>query len=188
MTILHIDSSLAGDASVTRRMTAAIVAGLKAGGDEAVIHHDLAKVPVAVFDPYAGAPDFTLIDEVLAADVIVIGAPMYNLGVPAGLKAWIDAITIPDKTFRATEAGLEGLCGARRVIVAYAAGGFLNGPNLDFVEPYLRAFFRLIGITTVDVVRAEGLGISDELHAKAVAAADAEIAALTTRIRAERAA
>ena len=123
MTILHIDSSLAGDASVTRRMTAAIVAGLKAGGDEAVIHHDLAKVPVAVFDPYAGAPDFTLIDEVLAADVIVIGAPMYNFTGPAMLKGWIDRVLVSGTCYGGLRFYDRGGLAGKRALLSFSLGG-----------------------------------------------------------------
>ena len=183
MTILHIDSSIQTEGSVSRQLTAAIVAAVAEPG-ETVIHHDLTTEAPAAVNPRAG--DSPAADEFLAADVIVIGAPMYNLGVPSRLKAWIDSISIPRKTFRYTEKGPEGLAGGRRVIVAYASGGFHSGPEEDFVDPYLRSLFRLLGIKDIDVVRAEGVNISDEHKARALAAADAEIAAIAARLRAER--
>lgn len=184
MTILHIDSSIQADGSISRALTAAIVAAIVDGSDEPVIHHDLTNEEPAAVNPRAG--DSPAADEFLAADVIVIGAPMYNLSVPARLKAWIDSISIPRKTFRYTEKGPEGLAGGRKVVVAYASGGFHHGPEEDFVDPYLRSLFRLLGIKDIDVVRAEGVNISDEHRARTLQAANAEIAGIAARIREER--
>ncbi|WP_370674756.1 FMN-dependent NADH-azoreductase [Pleomorphomonas sp. PLEO] len=184
MTILHIDSSIQAEGSVSRALTAAIVEAIVDGSGERVIHRDLTSEAPASVNPRAG--DSPAADEFLAADVIVIGAPMYNLSVPSRLKAWIDSISIPRKTFRYTEKGPEGLSGGRKVIVAYASGGFHRGPEEDFVEPYLRSFFRLLGIKDIDVVRAEGVNISDEHRARAMQATGAEITRITARIREER--
>lgn len=184
MTILHIDSSIQAEGSISRSMTAAIVAALTNGSNETVIHRDLTNEEPGAINPRAG--ESPAADEFLAADVIVVGAPMYNLSVPARLKAWIDSISIPRKTFRYTEKGPEGLAGGRKVVVAYASGGFHRGPEEDFVDPYLRSFFRLLGINQIDVVRAEGVNISEEHRAKAMQAANAEIASITARIREER--
>lgn len=184
MTILHIDSSIQTDSSVSRQLTASIVKALTEGTEETVVHHDLGRETVVAVDRSLG--ESAAADEFLAADVIVIGAPMYNLGVPASLKAWIDSISIPRKTFRYTEKGPEGLAGGRKVIVAYASGGFHSGPQEDFVEPYLRSFFRLLGITDIEFVRAEGVNISDEHRRKTLTAANEAIADIATRIRAER--
>lgn len=184
MTILHIDSSIQSDGSVSRALTAAIVAAIADGSDEPVIHHDLTNEEPAAINPRVG--DSPAADEFLAADVIVVGAPMYNLSVPARLKAWIDSISIPRKTFRYTEKGPEGLAGGRKVVVAYASGGFHRGPEEDFVDPYLRSFFRLLGIKDIEVVRAEGVNISEEHRAKAMQAANTEIANIAARIRRER--
>jgi FMN-dependent NADH-azoreductase len=184
VTILHIDSSIQAEGSISRRLTAAIVAEIADGSDERVIHRDLTSEAPASINPRAG--DSAAADQFLAADVIVIGAPMYNLSVPSRLKAWIDSISIPRKTFRYTEKGPEGLAGGRKVVVAYASGGFHHGPEEDFVDPYLRSFFRLLGIKNIDVIRAEGVNISEDHRAKAIQAANAEIASVTTRIRQER--
>lgn len=184
MTILHIDSSIQAEASISRALTAAIVAALADGSGERVIHRDLTSEAPASINPRAG--DSAAVDEFLAADVIVIGAPMYNLGVPSRLKAWLDSISIPRKTFRYTEKGPEGLSGGRKVVVAYASGGFHHGPEEDFVDPYLRSLFRLLGIKDIDVVRAEGVNISDEQRAKAMKAANEQIADIVSRIREER--
>lgn len=184
MTILHIDSSIQAEGSISRTMTAAIVAAIADGSDEPVIHRDLTSEGPASINPRIG--DSAAADQFLAADVIVIGAPMYNLSVPSRLKAWLDSISIPRKTFRYTEKGPEGLAGGRKIIVAYASGGFHRGPEEDFVDPYLRSFFRLLGIKEIDVVRAEGVNISEEHRARAMQAASAEIASVATRIRQER--
>ncbi len=177
MTILHIDSSIQGPGSISRRLTAAIVAALATPSGEPVVYRD---VSVA-----SGALD-RCVDEFLAADVIVIGAPMYNLGVPSGLKSWIDAIAVPRKTFRYTADGPCGLAGGRRVIVAYASGGFHNGSEQDFVEPYLRAVFRMLGVADVDVVRAEGVNVSADHRARTLAAAERTIAEIVMRVADER--
>lgn len=184
MTILHIDSSIQTEGSVSRELTAAIVAAIADGSDEPVIHHDLTNEAPAAINPRAG--DSPAADEFLAADVVVIGAPMYNLSVPSRLKAWLDSISIPRKTFRYTEKGPEGLAGGRKVVVAYASGGFHRGPEEDFVDPYLRSFFRLLGIKDIDVVRAEGVNISEDHRARAMQAANAEIGGIAARIREER--
>jgi len=184
VTILHIDSSIQAEGSISRTMTAAIVAAIADGSDEPVIHRDLTSEGPASINPRTG--DSAAADQFLAADVIVIGAPMYNLSVPSRLKAWLDSISIPRKTFRYTEKGPEGLAGGRKIVVAYASGGFHRGPEEDFVDPYLRSFFRLLGIKDIDVVRAEGVNISEEHRARAMQAASAEIASVATRIRQER--
>ena len=95
-------------------------------------------------------------------------------------------IAVAGKTFRYTEKGPEGLAGGRRVIVAYASGGFHSGPEEDFVDPYLRSLFRLLGIKDIDVVRAEGVNMSEDHRARAMQAAKAEIGDIAARIREER--
>jgi len=178
MTILHIDSSVHGAQSISRQLTAAVVAKLTARNNEQVIYRDLS----------IEAPEATgaCVDEFLASGTIVIGAPMYNLGVPSRLKDWIDAIVVKGKTFRASSEGLQGLAGGRQVLVAYASGGFHRGPEEDFVEPYLRAVFRILGITEVDVVRAEGMDMSADHRARSLAQAERTIAEITKRIVNER--
>lgn len=186
MNILHLDSSPLGGHSVTRELTAAIVAQLRRDNPGArTVRRDLAADPLPHWAPAADAATPAarvggeVLDEFLAADVVVIGAPMYNFSVPSQLKAWIDRIVIAGSTFRYTATGPEGLAGGRRVIVASARGGFYGagtpGAGADFQEPYLRQVFAMIGIGDVEFVRAEGVGVSAEQKAASLAAAHAAI-------------
>jgi FMN-dependent NADH-azoreductase len=200
MTLLHIDSSPLGAASVTRQLTANIARAWTAahpGGR--VIYRDLAEAPpehltaelmqVVKFrnlenlNPRQQAElalTDTLVDEFLAAKVVVIGAPMYNFAVPTQLKAWIDRICQAGKTFRYTEKGPVGLAGGRKVIIASARGGRYAGTPMetaiDHQEAWLRAVMGFVGITEVPVIRAEGVGMGPEARAQAIDAAGREIA------------
>lgn len=164
MNILHLDSSITGDQSVSRQLTSRIVESLRQSAPAATIaHRDLAKNPLPhlAFTADAAAAHAASLDEFLEADVLVVGAPMYNFGIPSQLKAWIDSIAVAGKTFRYTENGPEGLAGGKRVIVASSRGGaYSDGPmsDFDFQEAYLRTVFRFIGIDDVEFVRAEGVG------------------------------
>jgi len=116
-----------------------------------------------------------VLDAFLDADIVVIGAPMYNFGIPSQLKAWIDRIAVAGKTFRYGPNGPEGLTGNKRVIVAVSRGG-LYGPGtpaaaFEHVESYLRAVFGFIGVTDLQIVVAEGLAIGPEQRAEAMQAA-----------------
>ena len=168
MTILHIDSSISGDASVSRTLTKSIVESL--GGD--VIYRDLAAAPLSHLTERGQDPE--LLDEFLVADTVVIGAPMYNFTVPSQLKAWIDRILVAGKTFRYTENGPEGLANGKRVIIALARGGIYSAGSpaaaLEHVETYLRGVFNFIGIEPEFVV-AEGVNISPEHKENAVRSA-----------------
>jgi FMN-dependent NADH-azoreductase len=115
--------------------------------------------------------------EFQAADVLVIGAPMYNFSIPSQLKAWIDRILVAGKTFRYTASGPQGLAGGKRVIVAAAKGGVYgaNAPG-EFVETYLRHVLGFIGITDVTFVSAEGLAISADRRRASIDSALAAIA------------
>ncbi|SDF28494.1 FMN-dependent NADH-azoreductase [Limimaricola pyoseonensis] len=164
MTILHIDSSILGENSVSRQLTAAVVEHLLAEGPQEVLRRDLADAASeAAFD---GDP----IEQLYAADTLVIGAPMYNFAIPHQLKAWIDSVAVAGRTFRYTETGPEGLAGGRRAIVVYASGGVHDGAT-DFVEPYLRQVLGFIGITDVTVLRVEGTAMSPEARDEAIEAA-----------------
>jgi FMN-dependent NADH-azoreductase len=186
MKLLHIDSSALGAHSVSRELSAAIVAAWKRRhpGLE-VVYHDLAANPLPHWTPVADAADPTavtgqaMIDEFLSADVVVIGAPMYNFSIPSTLKAWIDRIVVAGKTFRYSATGVEGLAGGRKLIIASARGGFYGADSgrahFDFQEDYLRQVFGFIGVTDIEFVRAEGIGLGPEQKAKAVNDAHAEI-------------
>jgi len=122
------------------------------------------------------------LDEFLAADIVVLGAPMYNFSIPSQLKAWIDRVAVAGKTFRYTETGPVGLAGGKKVIVASSRGGFY-GPGsptaaLDHQESYLRAVFGFLGITDITFIRAEGVAIGTESRAKAIDAAKSDVAKL----------
>lgn len=122
------------------------------------------------------------LDEFLAADIVVIGAPMYNFGIPSQLKAWIDCLAAPGKTFSYTEAGVEGLAGSKQVIVASARGGFYTASSpmasMDHQETFLTSFFGFIGIADINFVRAEGINRGPEQRQRALKSALAEIALL----------
>ncbi|HJP99318.1 MAG TPA: FMN-dependent NADH-azoreductase [Rhodanobacteraceae bacterium] len=185
MKLLHIDSSVLGEQSASRSLTAAIVARLRAEhpGIE-VVRRDLAAQTLPHFTPVLdeGHPCISrnaeILDEFLAADIVVIGAPMYNFTIPSQLKAWIDRILTAGKTFRYTENGPEGLAGGKHVIVASARGGiYSEGPAtaIDFQERYLRHVFGFVGIHDVEFVRAEGLNLGAEQRERALADAHEQI-------------
>lgn len=179
MKLLHIDSSALGGHSVTRQLTADIVAELtRQTPNFTTNYHDLAAqplphwLPVADGDHPAAAQANQIMDDFLAADVVVIGAPMYNFAISSQLKAWIDRILVAGKTFRYTANGPEGLVAGKRIIIASSRGGVYgkNSPAaaMDFQEPYLRAAFAFIGIGEVEFVRAEGIAIGEEQKALAL--------------------
>lgn len=174
MTILQIDSSITGEGSVTRQLTASIVARLASADPAAkIIHHDLAAQPLPHLT-LGDLADHTLVDEFLAADTVVIGAPMYNFTLPTQLKAWIDRLLIAGRTFRYTAEGPEGLAGGKRVIIALARGGFYEAGSpaaaVEHLETYLRAAFGFIGITPEFVI-ADGIAIGPEQRETSLAAA-----------------
>jgi FMN-dependent NADH-azoreductase len=162
MAILKIDSSITGDSSVSRQLTAAIRDQLVAQRPAAtVIERDLAAEPLDHLTLAAFA-DTAVLDEFLAADTIVIGAPMYNFGVPSQLKAWMDRIAIAGKTFRYTDRGPVGLAGDKRVIVAISRGGFYDDSNaLEHVETYLRGVLGFLGIKP-EFVHADGIAVGPD--------------------------
>lgn len=167
--ILHIDSSARTTGSTTRALSAKIVAQL---GDKDVTHRDLADALPQIDGDWVQA-NFTpaedrtrgqiaklalsdrLVSEIEAADVIVIGTPIYNFGVPAALKAWIDLVARAGRTFRYTADGPVGLLSGKRAIVAIASGGTEVGSDIDFASGYLRHVLGFLGITEVDIVSAD---------------------------------
>jgi FMN-dependent NADH-azoreductase len=194
MNILHIDSSALGDFSASRQLTASIVATLTNGAAKTgVVYRDVDAAPLThvtmallqVLRAPAGTPvpsdaallsevalANTLIDELLAADTIVLGAPMYNFSVPSTLKAWLDRVVMAGRTFSYDQNGPKGLAGGRRVIIASTRGGQIAGqPHelaIDHQEAFLKALFGLIGIVDVTIIRAEGLARGDEMRSAAM--------------------
>ncbi len=186
MKLLHLDASALGKHSVSRQLSAAAVEHWLADHpDTKVQYRDLAADPVPHWLPVVDASREPSalgereLADFLAADVIVIGAPMYNFGVSTQLKAWIDRIAVPGKVFRYTENGPEGLAGGKRVIIASARGGIYSegspGAAVDFQEPWLQTVFNFFGITDIHFVRAEGLGLGEQQKAEAIDAALASL-------------
>ncbi|WP_101067618.1 FMN-dependent NADH-azoreductase [Roseovarius salinarum] len=184
-TVLRIDASARRQGSVTRDLATRIVAALP---DARVIHRDLAESPVPQITEAWVAANFTpeadrtaaqraalgesdaLVAELRAADTVVIGLPVYNFGVPAALKAWIDQVARAGVTFRYTAEGPEGLLAGKRAIVAMASGGTPVGAPIDHATGYLRHILGFMGIEDVSFVAADALMV-DEAAAMARAGA-----------------
>jgi FMN-dependent NADH-azoreductase len=200
-TLLHIDSSPRA-ASVSSRLAAAFVAKWRRQNPAgSVVHHNtsLERIPYldeamaeAFLDPSGGptrerehalATSDRFVDELLAADVLVLGVPMWNLSIPASLKAWIDLVVREGRTFAFTESGVVPLVpSGRRVFVFCARGGAYPAGSaaraLDFQEPYLRAILGIIGLTEIEFIYAERQSESPEAAAESFALAERAVAAL----------
>lgn len=191
--LLHVDSSILAGQSVSRQLSAAVVAQLRkdAPGLQ-VTYRDLVSAPIPHLSGahLAGDPSLqadlelgrAVLDEFLAADVVVVGLGFYNFGVPSQLKAWVDRLAIAGKTFRYSEKGPEGLAGGKRVILAISRGGFY-GPgapaaSLEHAESYLRGVFAFFGIPEVEVVAAEGVNTGPQGRQAGIEKAQSQIAAL----------
>jgi FMN-dependent NADH-azoreductase len=189
--LLHIDSSVLGPHSVSRQLSAAIVARLRqTTPDLEIVYRDLTTAPLAHLsgshlaaaqgqvpaDPVVQqelAASQAVLAEFLAADIVVLGAPMYNFSLPSQLKAWIDRILVPGKTFKYGAQGPEGLAGHKRVIVALSRGGYYGagtpGAALEHLETYLRGVFGFIGVTALEFIAADGIQVGPEHREKALA-------------------
>jgi len=198
--ILVIHSSAAGDGAVSRLLVEETVERLVENHPGAtVVRRDLGSDPVphlttATLAGVRGLPatdaeretrarSDALIAELRAADVVVIGAPMYNFGIPTSLRSWFDHVLRAGETFRYSSAGPEGLLAGKRVIVVEPRGGaYSEGPAkaADFQEPYLRHLLGFVGITDVTFIRVERIGFGPEARAAAIAGARAEISRLAT--------
>lgn len=198
-TLLQIDSSIFSNAGQSSQLAQRFVAGWQESHPGArVLHRDLAKDPVphldaAVFGAFLAKPEErsaeqraaatvsdALIAELKSADVIVLGLPMYNFGLPSTLKAWIDQIGRAGQTFRYTDKGPVGLLTGKKAYVFAARGGLYKGTPLDTQTGSLRDFLAFIGITDVEFVYAEGLAISEASKAASLAAAHREVDNLAT--------
>jgi FMN-dependent NADH-azoreductase len=199
--LLVLNSSLSGEASVSNLIVKELVGVLKQEHPGLhVVQRDLAAQPVPHLTPatVAGvrsqahsAPELqarALSDELIAelkhADVVVIGAPMYNFSIPSTLRTWFDHVLRPGVTFSYSAAGPKGLVSGKRVIVVESRGGlYSEGPAiaLDFQEPYLRQLLGFMGLTDVSFVRAEKIGYGPEARAAAIAAAVASLPGLGAR-------
>ncbi|WP_018150362.1 FMN-dependent NADH-azoreductase [Leeia oryzae] len=198
MNILHIDASPLNDYSVSRKLTAGIVKQLQSKQANATVtyrdvvvnapaHLSTAVLMASQSDPSSWSPELhadigtseVIMAEFQNADVIVIGAPMYNFSIPSQLKAWIDRVAVAGKTFKYGPNGPEGLAKGKKVIIASSRGGQYGDDHaMDFQEGYLRTVLGFLGITDVEIVRAEGVNMGEEAKAAAFAAAEAKIATL----------
>ena len=194
MKLLHIDSSILGTHSATRELGAVLVETWRQRHPTIEVEYvDLAREPLghlsgellAARSGPVAAPAAELqldierseraLEDFLGADVVVIGAPMYNFSISSQLKAWIDRIAVAGKTFRYTEKGPEGLAKGKKVIIISARGGMYGAGSpaaaLDFQENYLRGVFGFLGVTDIEFVRAEGLNFGPAQREQAMTAA-----------------
>ena len=190
--LLHIDSSILGVGYASQQLTREIVERFRSSypGLE-VRHRDLASEALPHFSSQSlavppgseeHARNEQALAEFLAADVVVIGAPMYNFSISSQLKAWIDRIAVAGKTFRYTESGPRGLAGGKQVIVAISRGGvYAPGAPGELAESYLKYLFGFLGIDSVTFVRAEGLALSPEHRRAGIDSARAAIGAALTQ-------
>ena len=195
MKLLHIDSSILGDNSASRQLSSEVVKAWQAAEPSAVVtYRDLASDAISHFSAttlvaagtaaelrdaaqqHEAELSASTLAEFLAADAVVIAAPMYNFTIPTQLKAWIDRIAVAGQTFRYTEAGPEGLCGGKKVVIVSTSGGLHAGQATGVAhEEYLKVLFGFIGITDIEFVRAHGLAYGDEVRTKAMSDAHTQI-------------
>ncbi|MFZ2653146.1 MAG: NAD(P)H-dependent oxidoreductase [Burkholderiaceae bacterium] len=194
MKLLHVDSSILGGQSVSRQLSSEIVAEwLRSHPGTAVEHLDLARQAPSHLSADALGIKFglqaeptdaqrfenevseRLVRQFLAADVVVVGAPLYNFAIPTQLKAWIDRLAQAGRTFKYTDKGPVGLAGGKTVIVASSRGGIYStsaaGQAMEHQESYLKVVFGFFGISDVRIVRAEGVAMGDAPKAAAMSAA-----------------
>ncbi|MEW6037733.1 MAG: NAD(P)H-dependent oxidoreductase [Pseudomonadota bacterium] len=197
MNILQISSSIRGDASHSNRLARLIVDRLRAKYPDARIKlRDLGSAPHPELDEAALQAlltpaeqrsaeqtrrvtlDDELIAEVQAADLIVLGVPMYNFGIPVQLKNWLDAVARVRVTFRYTENGTEGLLQGKKVYAALTRGGIYRDSPADALVPYLRIVLGFLGMTDVDFVYAEGLALGPAAEQEAFRDAENQLSAI----------
>ncbi|VVN94032.1 FMN-dependent NADH-azoreductase [Pseudomonas fluorescens] len=188
MKLLHIDSSILGDNSASRQLSSEVVKAWQTAEPSAVVtYRDLAGDAISHFSAATLVAAGTTAElrnaaqqheaelsaqalaEFIAADAVVIAAPMYNFTIPTQLKAWIDRIAVAGQTFRYTEAGPEGLCGNKKIVIVSTSGGLHVGQATGVAhEEYLKVMFGFLGITDIEFVRAHGLAYGDEVRTKAM--------------------
>lgn len=198
MRLLHIDSSILGKDSVSRQLTRAVVDELRRIhpaievdyrdlGRQAPDHFSAEALLARSVDPSQrtaaqreeAAREQELLEEFLAADIIVLGAPMYNFSIPSQLKAWLDRIIVAGRTFRYTVEGPVGLAAGKRVVIASSRGGSYPAGSpaqaMDHQETYLESALGFMGIKDIEVIRAEGIAISPQNREQAIAAALSQV-------------
>ncbi len=198
MKLLHLDSSILGSHSTSRLLTVEVVEAIKlAEPSVSVTYRDLADPEALSLGSVVLAARSTpseqrspeqqtlaakadaVTAEFLAADTIVLGAPMYNFSVPTQLKAWIDLVVLAGVTFRYGANGPEGLIKGKRVVIVATAGGMhANQPSGQAHVDYLKQVFGFLGITDIRVIVAEGLAMGPEARDAALASARKDITAV----------
>lgn len=193
--VLIIESSARQQDSVSRQLTQTFIQQWQAAhpGDSITVR-DLARNPVPHLDAnllggwmkpaeQRNAAEqaslqrsIELTDELLAADVLVLAAPMYNFAIPSTLKAWLDHVLRAGVTFKYTDTGPQGLLTGKRAYVLTARGGIYAGSSADHQEPYLRQVMGFIGIHDVEFIHAEGLNLGGDFHEKGLNQANAKLA------------
>ncbi len=192
--LLHIDTSARLTGSDSRRLSARFVRQWVDNHPEyQVIERDLVSKPLPHLDdamlaammspPEQHTPEMAriadrinlLIDEFLSADAVVLGVPMYNLGIPSTLKAYIDHIVMAGRTFAYTDKGAVGLVPDKPVFIITARGGMHRGASTDQQTPYLQTLFNFLGIQQVNFIHSEGLNMGDEMRRQGIESAQAEI-------------
>lgn len=199
LSILNVSASILGAHSTSRRVAGELIAAIAEKTPARVVTRDLAEGVSLIDGEWAGANQTpadqrsarqnavlayseSLIEEIEAADVIVIGAPVYNFSIPAGLKAWIDLVTRARRTFRYAENGPEGLIKGKRAVLVVASAGTPVGSPADFATPYLKFVLGFIGITDVEIVAADAHAIDAD---GAKARASEAVARVAARLAAE---
>ncbi|MGB6243261.1 MAG: FMN-dependent NADH-azoreductase [Castellaniella sp.] len=199
MKLLHIDSSITGSDSITRRLSRDIVAQQQAAhADLQVSYLDLAEqaphpLSMDALGFRMAAQDDTLsetqrqenavsealVSQLIDSDIVVIGAPMYNFTIPAQLKSWLDRVAQAGRTFKYTENGPVGLLGDKTIILALSRGGIYSAnPAMEHQESYLRSIFGFMGVSDIRVVLAEGVNMGSDHRERGLAQAQADIRAL----------
>src|SRR5262249_23505623 len=193
-TLLKIQSSIFSDGGQSSQLADRFVAAwLESNPGGKVVTRDLAKEPVphldaARFAAFVSKPEErtpaqqavvnysdALVDELKRADVVVLGLPLYNFGLPSTLKAYFDHVGRAGVTFKYTEKGPIGLLTGKKVYVLAARGGFCAGTPGDTQTPYIRAFLSFVGMSDIEFVYAEGLSVSEASKQQGIAKARAEV-------------
>ncbi len=190
-TLLRIDTSARRSGSISRQLTDAIVAKL---APTKTLTRDLANALPQIDETWVGANftpadmrteeqtetlalSDTLIEELRAADTVIIGVPVYNFGVPTALKAWIDLIARAGETFKYTETGPVGLLESKKVYIVMASGGVPVGSPMDYATTYLTQVLNFVGLTDIEIIAADGMATDAEHKLQAANDAVANIAA-----------
>lgn len=197
MKILVVNSSINGLQSISHQLSSSMLQLLNESCSvDSVKYCDLSESP----PPHLGSVELALrsnasgiagsssafyetaLGDFLLADIIIVGAPMYNFGVPSQLKSWLDALAVAGTTFRYSEEGPQGLCHGKRIIIMSTRGGLYHSPvpmeGMDYHETHLVTFFRFLGIDRIEIVRAEGLNISPAFRENSIKDALRQIAEL----------